>query len=101
MLHPHAFLFGKVFRKTLRYYSLNSGGSAKHGGVVSASGVESSLNSFGLYPEKREIEGACSGSLSEAVVGAPRWKKGIIAQTAAWPSSQARRLVYRSLGIVE
>lgn len=57
----HAIRFGKVFRKTLRYYSLDSGAGAKHGGVVGASGVESSLNSFGLYPEKREIEGACVG----------------------------------------
>ncbi|CAM9137690.1 unnamed protein product [Pylaiella littoralis] len=54
----------EIFRKTLRYYSLDSD-EGKHGGVLGASGVESSLNSFGLYPDKREIEGifAAVGSL--------------------------------------
>lgn len=47
-----------MFRKSLRYYSLDSGGEdVKHGGMVSASGVESALNSFGLYPDKRAITG--------------------------------------------
>ncbi len=54
----HARAREKVLRKTLRYYSLDSSEGAKHGGVVGASGVESSLNSFGLYPERREVEGA-------------------------------------------
>lgn len=66
--HAHARPREKVLRKTLRYYSLNSSEGAKHGGVVGASGVESSLNSFGLYPERREIEGAC-GVLCSAVLG--------------------------------
>jgi len=57
-----------VLRKTLRYYSLDSSEGAKHGGFVGASGVESSLNSFGLYPEKREVEGACGVLLFCTVV---------------------------------
>ncbi|CAM9892269.1 unnamed protein product [Scytosiphon promiscuus] len=56
----------EVFRKTLRYYSLDNGGGTKHGGVVSASGVERSLNSFGLYPNREEVEEIF------AAVGSPR-----------------------------
>ncbi|CAB1118614.1 unnamed protein product [Ectocarpus sp. CCAP 1310/34] len=55
---------GEVLRKTLRYYSEDDKGErgAKHsgggggGGVVGPSGVERSLNSFGLYPDKREVQ---------------------------------------------
>ncbi|CAM9871459.1 unnamed protein product [Ectocarpus sp. 8 AP-2014] len=51
---------GEVLRKSLRYYSEDDNGErgARHGGggVVGPSGVERSLNSFGLYPDKREVE---------------------------------------------
>lgn len=64
----HAETPAEVFRKTLRYYHLDTGGSSKHGGLVNASGVERALNSFGLYPDKKEIEGifAAVGSLPGA-----------------------------------
>lgn len=54
----------KVFKKTLRYYSLADdcvdGGESHHGGKVDASGLESALKTFGIYPDKKEISGARS-----------------------------------------
>ena len=51
----------QVFRKTLRYYGLNTGKGTKRGGQVNAWGVERAFNSFGLYPDRKEIEGAFGG----------------------------------------
>lgn len=48
----------QVFKKTLRYYSLASNCESGHGGKVDPSGLERALNNFGVYPDKREVQGA-------------------------------------------
>ncbi|CAM9181448.1 unnamed protein product [Ascophyllum nodosum] len=46
----------EIFKKTLQYYSQPSRAGLHHGGVIGASGVERAFNSFGLYPDKNDIQ---------------------------------------------
>lgn len=50
----------EVFKKTLRYYSLASNCESGHGGKVDPSGLERALTNFGVYPDKRELQGIFS-----------------------------------------
>lgn len=57
---------------------------------MGASGVESSLNNFGLYPEKQEIEGAWGALIGWVTLfRCPQARRGHGRVHGPWPDSQA------------